>query len=75
MGHYKRVMKQLKGKKLKIAKFKKHNKPKRREYGKSLSVCRRCDKKGLGIINKYGLKYCRQCFREVAKTLGFSKYN
>ncbi|MBW6451813.1 MAG: 30S ribosomal protein S14 [DPANN group archaeon] len=68
-------MKQLKGKKNKINKFKKHNKPIKRDYGKAQSVCRQCDRKGRGIINKYGLKYCRQCFKEIAKTLGFSKYN
>lgn len=75
MGHYKHVMKQLKGKKNKIIKFKKHNKPKKREYGRSLSVCRRCERTGMGVINKYGLKYCRACFREVAKQIGFKKYS
>ncbi|HKZ45470.1 MAG TPA: 30S ribosomal protein S14, partial [archaeon] len=28
-----------------------------------------------GIIRKYGLYYCRQCMREVAKNVGFKKYN
>ncbi|MFN3527657.1 MAG: 30S ribosomal protein S14 [Candidatus Altarchaeaceae archaeon] len=28
-----------------------------------------------GVINKYNLMICRRCFREVAKKLGFEKYN
>lgn len=26
-----------------------------------------------GIIRKYGLNICRQCFREYAKDMGFKK--
>ena len=29
---------------------------------------------GGGIIRKYGLNVCRQCFREYAKDIGFVKY-
>lgn len=36
-------------------------------------TCRRCGRKG-GIIRKYNLMYCRQCFREIAEELGFKKY-
>jgi len=36
-------------------------------------VCRRCGRKGRGIIRKYGLNLCRQCFREIAPKLGFRK--
>jgi len=28
-------------------------------------------KKGMGMIRKYDLYYCRHCFREVAKSVGF----
>jgi ribosomal protein S14 len=49
-------------------------KPKKRTTGKALYMCRRCGRYG-GIIKKYGLMYCRQCFREVARKLGFKKYN
>jgi small subunit ribosomal protein S14 len=35
--------------------------------------CARCDRKR-GIVRRYGLHLCRQCFREVAPDLGFSKY-
>jgi len=45
--------------------------PKKGEEGRK---CQFCGKKGVGIIRKYGLNTCRQCFREVAKSLGFNKY-
>ena len=35
--------------------------------------CFRCDRKR-GIVRRYGLHVCRQCFREVATDLGFRKY-
>ncbi len=35
--------------------------------------CRICGRKQ-AIIRKYGLIVCRQCFREVARNLGFEKY-
>lgn len=40
----------------------------------SKNSCRRCGSKGGSLVKKYGLYLCRQCFREVAKTLGFNKY-
>ena len=48
-------------------------KPKKRTTGKALYMCRRCGRYG-GVIKKYGLMYCRQCFREVARKMGFKKY-
>ncbi len=45
-----------------------------RKFGPGSRTCRRCGRYG-GIIRKYGLLYCRQCFREVAKGVGFRKYN
>ena len=69
---YRKVFKQLKAKPVKLQKYLKFNKPKERKYGKSLRRCRKCGRTG-GIISKYGLLYCRQCFREEAKKLGFAK--
>lgn len=40
---------------------------------KELPKCRRCGRTG-GVIRKYDLYICRQCFREVAEELGFKKY-
>ncbi|UCC33651.1 MAG: 30S ribosomal protein S14 [Candidatus Bathyarchaeota archaeon] len=49
-------------------------KPKReRKFGKGSRQCRRCGSHG-SIIRRYGLNLCRQCFREVAKKLGFRKF-
>ncbi len=72
---YENLLKQIAGKKAKSEKFKKHNLPKERKFGKGLHVCRRCGRRGTGIIRKYELNYCRQCMREVARKLGFEKYN
>ena len=47
---------------------------KKRVYGRGSRCCRRCGRRG-GLIRKYDLCYCRQCFREVAKELGFKKYS
>ena len=35
--------------------------------------CRICGRKQ-ALIKKYNLVVCRQCFREVARDLGFEKY-
>nr|AOZ56022.1 hypothetical protein [uncultured korarchaeote] len=47
------------------------------EHGKPLDTpqCKRCGRRGRGIIRKYGLYLCRQCFREVAERMGWRKYN
>ena len=47
---------------------------KERKFGKGAYKCRRCGSHN-AIIRKYGLYLCRQCFREVARQLGFKKYN
>ena len=45
-----------------------------RKYGKSKHKCRQCGRTG-GVIRKYGLNYCRQCFRELGKKIGFKKFS
>jgi small subunit ribosomal protein S14 len=45
-----------------------------RRYGRGEQVCRRCGSRD-GVIQKYGLYLCRQCFREVARMLGFRIYS
>ncbi|MEO9319365.1 MAG: 30S ribosomal protein S14 [Nitrososphaera sp.] len=42
-------------------------------HGKGTRWCRRCGAFN-GMIQKYNLMLCRQCFREVAASLGFVKY-
>ncbi|PGH11206.1 40S ribosomal protein S29 [Polytolypa hystricis UAMH7299] len=45
-----------------------------RNYGKGSRACRVCTHKA-GLIRKYGLMVCRQCFREKAADIGFVKVN
>ena len=70
---FENAKKQIEKKPVKHARFLKFNKPKKRSSGRNLTPCRRCGKTE-GVINKYGLRYCRQCFREIAKDLGFDKF-
>jgi small subunit ribosomal protein S14 len=70
---FENAKKQVEKKPVKLARFMKFNKPKGRKFGRSSRPCRRCGKTE-GVIHKYGLCYCRQCFREVAKELGFDKF-
>ncbi|TIA82780.1 hypothetical protein E3P77_00980 [Wallemia ichthyophaga] len=44
-----------------------------RIYGKGSRSCRVCGKNGQGLIRKYGMDICRQCFRENASAIGFVK--
>ncbi|KAI0344062.1 40S ribosomal protein S29A [Trametopsis cervina] len=43
-----------------------------RKYGKGSRQCRLCAHQA-GIVRKYGLDLCRQCFREKAAAIGFFK--
>lgn len=69
-----KARKQVLGKKGKLARFDRFCMPRKRKFGKSVHPCRRCGKTS-GVIVKYGLDYCRQCFREEAHKLGFRKFN
>ncbi len=71
---HKKVFKQLKAKPAVLAKYKKHNSPKKRSCGINLRHCRHCGRTG-AHISKYGLELCRQCFRQIATKLGFKKYS
>ncbi|KAF2678510.1 ribosomal protein S14 [Lentithecium fluviatile CBS 122367] len=43
-----------------------------RTYGKGSRSCRVCTHPA-GLIRKYGLNICRQCFREKSADIGFVK--
>ncbi|OCT45185.1 40S ribosomal protein S29 [Cladophialophora carrionii] len=43
-----------------------------RTYGKGSRSCRVCTHTA-GLIRKYGLNICRQCFREKSQDIGFIK--
>jgi small subunit ribosomal protein S14 len=36
--------------------------------------CRRCGREQ-GLVSKYDIWLCRQCFREIARPMGFKKYS
>lgn len=68
------VKQSISHKPLKLARFLKFNESKKRKFGKSVSSCRKCGRHE-GLIRKYDLLFCRQCFREEAKKMGFQKYS
>ena len=72
-SNYKKVFKQLATKPHKLKKFINHNAPKKRRCGSSLKKCKRCGR-NKAHISKYNLHLCRQCFREIATSIGFKKY-
>ncbi|CAM9585074.1 unnamed protein product [Lampetra planeri] len=43
-----------------------------RKFGQGSRSCRVCSNRH-GLIRKYGLNMCRQCFRQYAKDIGFQK--
>ena len=47
--------------------------PESAETGQQLE-CRRCGREQ-GLVGKYDINLCRQCFREVAREMGFEKYS
>jgi len=71
---FEKVRKQIAHKPHKVKRYDKFNKARPRKVGKNVNKCRKCGRKG-GIINKYNIRYCRQCFREEAEKLGFSKFS
>ena len=71
---FKKMIKQLVGKPAKLKKYLKHNSPKKRTTGRKILKCERCGR-DKGKVTSYGLKFCRQCFREVAPSIGFKKYS
>ncbi len=48
-------------------------KQRKKQYGRK-EGCERCGRKR-GIVRRYGLHLCRQCFRDTAESIGFKKYS
>ena len=86
---HEKIAKQLQSKPIKEKKFRKHSSPKKRLdwlalellcnllmacLGTASKRCRRCGRPR-AVIGSYGLNLCRQCFREIAKDIGFKKYS
>ena len=70
---HRKVLKQIGKKPGKLKKFQKNNVPKARTCGIANKKCSRCGRTG-AHIDKYGIDLCRQCFREIATSIGFKKY-
>ncbi len=45
----------------------------KKAFGRNVG-CQRCGRKR-GIVRRYRMHLCRQCFREIAFELGFRKYS
>jgi len=39
-----------------------------------LESCQRCGREQ-GLVGKYDIWLCRQCFREISRSMGFRKYS
>lgn len=73
-SNFKKMLRQLTNKPVKYKKFLKHNTPNSRKFGIGSRKCRRCGRYG-AHIQKYDMHLCRQCFRDIAKEIGFKKYS
>ncbi|MBI4173844.1 MAG: 30S ribosomal protein S14 [Candidatus Aenigmarchaeota archaeon] len=71
---FEKVKKQIEGKPVKLKRFLRFSTPRDRKFGRGSRVCRNCGRHD-GVIQKYKLLYCRQCFREFAERLGWTKYH
>jgi len=54
----------------KVPRKQNYKNPRKGEGDRYCQICKRED----GLIRKYGLQICRECFRETAERLGFKKY-
>jgi small subunit ribosomal protein S14 len=45
-----------------------------KKIGYGSNQCRMCGRKQ-GLVRRYNIMFCRQCFREWAPTMGFKKMN
>ncbi|WP_229234734.1 30S ribosomal protein S14 [Candidatus Methanoliparum sp. LAM-1] len=53
--------------------MKSSNKHSGKVFGRGANRCYRCGRRQ-GLIRRYNMYLCRQCFRELAGELGFKKY-
>jgi ribosomal protein S14 len=72
-SHHSKVLKQIRHKPGKYAKYLKNSVPKDRTYGKTLKRCMLCGSMR-GHVGNYGINLCRKCFRDFATDLGFKQY-
>ena len=70
---WKKTFKQIEHKIAEKSRQLKFNKPKERKHGRGTRKCVLCGRRK-GLIRRYSLNVCRQCFREVAHDIGFKKF-
>jgi len=46
----------------------------KKKFGRGANQCRRCGRKQ-GLVRRYKIYLCRQCFREWASNMNFHKYS
>ncbi|NLX48536.1 MAG: 30S ribosomal protein S14 [Methanospirillum sp.] len=46
----------------------------KKQYGRGAHECQLCGRKQ-GLVRRYNINFCRQCFREWAHSMGFKKMN
>ena len=73
-SNWKKAYTQLKNKPGKWIKYQKHNKPKDRKFGRTVSRCEFSENTH-GVSDIGGFKINRRYFRLNARKLGFEKYN
>jgi small subunit ribosomal protein S14 len=44
----------------------------KKKYGRGAGECKMCGRKQ-GLVRRYHIMFCRQCFREWARKMGFKK--
>ena len=51
-----------------------NGKVQQKKYGRGANQCQLCGREQ-GLVRRYNIYLCRQCFREWAPTMGFKKMN
>ncbi|WP_067048236.1 30S ribosomal protein S14 [Methanofollis ethanolicus] len=46
----------------------------KKKLGRGANKCQICGRKQ-GLVSRYNIMFCRQCFREWASKMGFKKMN
>lgn len=70
---WKKSFKIMSHKKAESGRILKFNKPSEKKCGRGKRICELCNRRG-ALIRRYSLNICRQCFRDVAKNIGFNKF-
>ncbi|MFA5302956.1 MAG: 30S ribosomal protein S14 [Candidatus Nanoarchaeia archaeon] len=70
---WKKTFDTISHKKAESGRMLKFNKPDEKKFGRGKRVCDICGRRG-ALIRRYSLNICRQCFRDVARDIGFNKF-